>query len=56
MDKDVYLGDGLYANFDEYQIRLFTQDQMVYLEPEVVSNFLLYVDAVRLSLKSKEAV
>jgi len=39
-----YLGDGLYVDFDGYQIRLYTpQGNEVYLEPDVLNNFLRYV-------------
>ena len=43
-----YLGDGLYASFDGYQIVLMANSHTeptdtVYLEPEVLENFLEYV-------------
>lgn len=46
--EPVYLGDGLYAQFNGWQIRLYasngvsTQDQ-VFLEPHVLANFLNYI-------------
>ncbi len=41
---DTYLGDGLYAAFDGYQVRLYTSTgDAVYLEPEVLDNFLKYI-------------
>lgn len=47
--KDVYLGDGLYAAFDGFQIELYASDGLhktnqVYLEPAVLAAFLKYVD------------
>lgn len=43
-----YLGDGLYADFDGMQIRLYATDGIdvlheVYLEPSVFRAFKLYV-------------
>lgn len=47
-DKETYLGDGLYASFDGYQIKLRAptglNDQEIYLEPEVYNNLLKFVD------------
>ena len=50
--EPTYLGDGLYADFDGYQIELFATDGIhvtnkVYLEPKVLENFLNYVKVVR---------
>ena len=59
MDKDsTYLGDGLYAKFDGYQIELYASDgirktNVVYLEPGVLSAFFAYVD--RLKNKPEES-
>jgi hypothetical protein len=42
--KETYLGDGLYASIEQdYMVRLRTPrdvDHVVYLEPEVLQNFL----------------
>jgi hypothetical protein len=48
----VYLGDGLYVDFDGFQIRLFASDGInhtntVYLEPSVIAAFLNYVKDLR---------
>lgn len=48
----VYLGDGLYADFDGYQVRLFAHNGVsdtneVFLEPDVLSAFLRYVDSLK---------
>ena len=47
-DKEVYLGDGLYASFDGYQIKLRAptglNDQEIYLEPKVYNNLIKFVD------------
>lgn len=45
--KEEYLGDGLYASFDGYQIQLRAPDvygdRVVYLEPSVLKAFEDYV-------------
>jgi hypothetical protein len=51
-EDDVYLGDGLYAHFDGYQIELYASDGIcktdrVYLEPAVFKTFLLYVESLK---------
>ena len=48
---DTYLGDGLYAAFDGYQVELYASDgivktNQVYLDPHVLAAFLKYVDAL----------
>lgn len=47
-DKETYLGDGLYASFDGYQIKLRAptglNDQEIYLEPKVYNNLVKFVD------------
>jgi hypothetical protein len=45
---DTYLGDGLYASFDGYQVELYASNGIektnsVFLEPWVLSAFLKYV-------------
>ena len=41
--KETYLGDGLYASFDGYHIRLYTSVETfmheVFLEPDVLQAF-----------------
>ena len=49
---DVYLGDGLYAAFDGYQIELYASDEMVktnqvYLDLHVLAAFLKYVELLK---------
>lgn len=48
MTKETYLGDGLYANYDGYQISLRAPrddgDHVVYLEPMVMNEFVLFVE------------
>ena len=44
-DKEVYLGDGLYASFDGWMIKLRARrcdgiDHEVYLEDSVLKNFM----------------
>jgi hypothetical protein len=48
MPESTYLGDGLYASFDGYQIRLMASDgvnihDQVYLEPSVWNALKAYV-------------
>jgi hypothetical protein len=50
--KDVYLGDGLYAHFDGYQIELYAfngvgKTASVFLEPAVLKSFLAYVEDLK---------
>lgn len=52
MDFHQYLGDGLYVDFDGYQIKLYAHDGMratntVYLEPRVLGRFLEYVEELK---------
>lgn len=47
-NEPTYLGDSVYANFDGELIEIFTFNgvavgQQIYLEPEVLKNFLSYV-------------
>ena len=48
MDKEIYLGDGLYASFDGWQIRLRAPreegDHVVYLESHVLENLKAFVE------------
>lgn len=47
-DKETYLGDGLYASFDGFQIRLRAPREMgdheVFLETPVLDEFLRFVE------------
>lgn len=47
MAKEVYLGDGLYASFDGYQVKLRAPDERgdreVFLEPNVLEAFLAWI-------------
>lgn len=52
MDKDTYLGDGLYASFDGFQIRLYATDGVsvsneVFMEPSVYDALLRFVDGLK---------
>ena len=56
MEKNVYLGDGLCASFDGWQIELYAWDgqcktNQVYLEPAVLEAFLRYVERLKEDLK-----
>lgn len=45
-----HLGDGLYASYDGYMIRLYTQrdvEHEVFLEPSVLAAFERYVEQLR---------
>jgi len=46
-----YLGDGLYADFDSWQIVLTAEDgdrvtNKVFMEPEVATSFLRFIEKV----------
>ena len=46
-NKDVYLGDGVYASFDGYQVWLAVNDhnnKVIALEPQVFEALKLYVE------------
>ncbi len=49
-ERETYLGDGLFASFDGYQIRLRAPrengDHVVYLEPGTLQAFLEFLDAL----------
>jgi hypothetical protein len=51
-DKETYLGDGLYASFDGFMVTLRAPrehgDHFVALEPEVLHNFLRYLNEIGL--------
>lgn len=52
MTEQVYLGDGLYARYDGHQFELVANNgirdtAVVYLEPEVLSNFEDFVARIR---------
>lgn len=44
-NRPIYLGDGLYAVMENGMVKLYTQSELnvVYLEPEVLSNFLAWL-------------
>jgi hypothetical protein len=51
----VYLGDGVYADFDGFNLVLTTENGIsvqntIYLEPQVFNHLLLYVDRLRLEV------
>lgn len=48
--NELYLGDGLFVSHDGFQICLRTGDgnnQRVFLDPEVLQNFLQYVEKIK---------
>lgn len=50
-DNNTYLGDGVYASFDGFQIWLAVnhhENKQVALEPQVVKKLLAYADRVLL--------
>lgn len=46
-DKETYLGDGLYASYDGFQIKLRAprgyEDHEVFLEPHTLQSFKLFL-------------
>jgi hypothetical protein len=52
MENPTYLGDGLYAEFDGFQVKLYasngvTHTNVVYLEPGVLQSFLTWIAQVK---------
>jgi len=51
MEKETYLGDGLYASFDGFMITLRAPrehgDHWVGLEPDVMASLFAYVDQIK---------
>lgn len=50
--EPVYLGDGLFANFDGYQVELYASNgiaktNVVYLDPGVLDAFLNFVKQLK---------
>jgi len=48
-----YLGDGLYAYYDGYQIRLFSSNGLkvlehVFLNDEVIARFIDYIEEIKI--------
>lgn len=59
MNYREYLGDGLYADFDGYQIILAANNgirdtNVVYLEPVVLNRFYKYVELIEQIKKSHQ--
>ena len=56
MENEIYLGDGVYASFDGYQIWLCTGDgnnQRIALEPVVYSNLVRYANSLKNNAKDE---
>lgn len=56
MKSNVYLGDGLYVNFDGYQIELYASDgiqktNQVFLDPNVLRAFNAYTSVLEEAMK-----
>ena len=55
IDRETYLGDGLYASHNGYMIRLRTPrergDDCVYLEPSTLAAFEIYVARIKAGLE-----
>ena len=62
IDKKTYLGDGVYSEFDGYQIKLTTENgalcptNIIYLEPDVLENLMLFLNRVSLYRNLKKEV
>jgi hypothetical protein len=49
-DESTYLGDGVYASFDGYQIWLAVnhhENNVVALEPSVVTHLIQYIESLK---------
>lgn len=59
MNENHYLGDGLYAAFDGYQIRLWTQREdgvhEVFLNGAALDAFEAFVSSIREDAKRRQA-
>jgi hypothetical protein len=58
MFEKTYLGDSVYAEFDGYNIVLTTEDgddpsNIIYMEPEVVTSLLRYIDRLKVALANE---
>ena len=59
-EKKTYLGDGVYSEFDGYQIKLTTENgsptptNTIYLEPDVVTNLVEHISRISLYLGLKK--
>jgi hypothetical protein len=52
-----YLGDGLYASFDGFQVEVFSHDGLnktnsVFMEPDILDSFIGFIK----SIKQKESL
>jgi hypothetical protein len=51
LNKETYLGDGLYISWDGWQIQLRAPredgDHFVYLEPAVQAEFVKFIESIR---------
>ena len=59
MNEDCYLGDGLYAAFDGYQIRLWTRREEgvheVFLDDAALAAFESFISRIREDAKRRRA-
>ena len=62
MSGETYIGDGVYASFDGYMIKLRTrgetsggEDNVIYLEPDVYEELVRYANGVEIGIKGKRA-
>ena len=55
-----YLGDGLYASWDGYQVKLRAPrdggDHVVFLDPHTMQNFIEYLDQTGISIRAQRCV
>lgn len=60
-EKKTYLGDGVYSEFDGWQIKLTTENgslqttNTIYLEPEVATNLVEHIRRISLYRGLKES-
>ena len=52
MENPRYLGDGVYAKYDGYQIELMANDHMnptdrIYLDSSTLTSFLKFIDEIK---------
>lgn len=59
LTKPVYLGDGLYVEFDGWQVILFASNgeertNTVYLEPGVLDSFFRYCNDLKAAMQNRQ--
>jgi hypothetical protein len=55
MNKETYIGDGVYAGFDGYQVWIWTQEgSKIALEKDVMISLLIYAEQFYVPLETQQ--